>query len=43
VHTLIEKQCMLKSFIEKPNDILDQNIEDVVALSVEEVNYLLKK
>ncbi|WP_353161263.1 M14 metallopeptidase family protein [Myroides odoratus] len=43
VHTLIEKECMLKSFIEKPNDILDQNIEDVVALSVEEVNYLLKK
>ena len=43
VHTLIEKECLLKSFIEEPNHILDQNFEDVVALSVEEVNYLLKK
>lgn len=43
VHTLIEKDCILKSFIENPHDILDQNFEDVIALSVEEVNYLLKK
>jgi len=43
VHTLIEKECLLKSFIEEPSFILDQNFADVVALSVEEVNYLLKK
>ncbi|QQU04675.1 M14 family metallopeptidase [Myroides odoratus] len=43
VHTLVEKDCILKSFIENPHDILDQNFEDVIALSVEEVNYLLKK
>lgn len=43
VHTLIEKDCILKSFLENPHDILDQNFEDVIALSVEEVNYLLKK
>ena len=43
VHTLIEKECVLKSFIDEPNQILGQNFEDVVALSVEEVNYLLKK
>ena len=43
VHTLIRKRCELRSFIEKANDILEQNFEDVVALSVEEVNYLLKK
>lgn len=42
-HTLIEKDCILKSFIEEPKQILDQNFEDVVALSGEEVNYLLKK
>lgn len=43
VHTLIERECQLRSLFEKPSDILDQNFEDVVALSVEEVNYLLKK
>ncbi|MBB1149923.1 MULTISPECIES: M14 metallopeptidase family protein [unclassified Myroides] len=43
VHTLIEKECQLKSLFEQTDDILEQNFEDVVALSVEEVNYLLKK
>lgn len=43
VHTLIEKECELRSFIEKPSDILERNFEDVVSLSVQEVNYLLKK
>ncbi|WP_158963131.1 M14 family zinc carboxypeptidase [Myroides fluvii] len=42
-HALIEKDCLLKSFIKEPFQILDQNFEDVVALSAEEVNYLLKK
>ncbi|MGG5577714.1 M14 family metallopeptidase [Myroides sp. C15-4] len=43
VHTLIERECQLRSLFEKPSDILERNFEDVVALSVEEVNYLLKK
>lgn len=42
-HTLIEKEWVVNTFIEKPSEIFERNIEDVVSLSMEEVNYLLKK
>lgn len=42
-HTLIEKECIIDTFIEKPSEIFERNFEDVIAFSTEEVNYLLKK
>ncbi|WP_413512950.1 M14 metallopeptidase family protein [Myroides odoratus] len=42
-HTLIEKECIVDTFIKKPSEIFERNFEDVIAFSMEEVNYLLKK
>ncbi len=43
VHNAIKSSCELKDLQGLPNSILEANFTDVVELTVEEVNYLLKK